>query len=351
MTAAALMILTVGTCDSATRAATRASAFDPREITTRTMSFLPCLNDGASTPKAPRQTSMPSALRTAASSLTERGTRVADRRPPRPRSATSLCRQAFLSTSDSNRDLGSVGTSGAEGLAEADGGDGMAGADGSGRGDGLGRGEGVAGRDGLRREAVDDELDTFTSAVTRPFSCANRVPLKTNWADRLLGSRITYDHALRIADPLRWLASHAHHELTLAPQLIHEGSAISRRRWLYVNFLVWRKLRVVDKARRRGQDFTCRWYQLQVIEHLVEALARVEGTFAPPPHLYRSPELDFLDPTIRQLLTEDGAATQLLDDVDRFLAWGWTQLHDLQQYLTETGQVSATAVADPLATQ
>ncbi|AXI77307.1 nucleotidyltransferase family protein [Peterkaempfera bronchialis] len=149
----------------------------------------------------------------------------------------------------------------------------------------------------------------------------------------------SYDQALRIAAPLRWLAGSA-----------PESQAVTRRRWLYLNFVIWRKLRVVAKARRRGHPFTCRWYQLQVIDHLTEARALLAGGQPPPLHRYTRQALSLLSPPWSDLLTTD-AILGRLRDLDGYLMWAWGELEDVQQRLVARQLLPAAAVTDPLATQ
>lgn len=163
------------------------------------------------------------------------------------------------------------------------------------------------------------------------------------------GGRRTYDRALRIADGARWLRSRSLPNGTGTS--LREGRTVTDRRWRYVNFVVWRKLRVVDKSNRRRQPFTCRWYQLQVIDHLIESEARLAGTVAPPSHLRVAEHLDFLDLHTVGQLTDPARLTSLLVDTGGFLEWGWRMFGQLQDRLVESGRLHPAAVADPLATQ
>jgi hypothetical protein len=153
---------------------------------------------------------------------------------------------------------------------------------------------------------------------------------------------------MRVSEPLRWLTER--HPGLADGATTGEGRQLRRRRWLYLNFVIWRKLRVVDKAARRGQHFTCRWYQMQVVDHLVEAQALLLGVHAPPLHRYDPEGLGFLTAPVLRMLLEQPADTWL-GDTGNFLGWGWHQLHKIQQTLIERAQLSEQATADPLATQ
>ena len=161
----------------------------------------------------------------------------------------------------------------------------------------------------------------------------------------------SYDTALRIADEVRWSIKHGHSALDAPTFKVHDSVSIAGRRWRYLNFVIWRKLRVVDKASRRGQPFTCRWYQLQVLDHLTQALARLAGDFAPPPHLHTAVRPDRPDNELCQVLADPQALSALLADVPTFLRCGWDQLGRLQRALLASGQIAADAIDDPLATQ
>lgn len=160
-------------------------------------------------------------------------------------------------------------------------------------------------------------------------------------ADYLRAGDHTYDNTLRVSDPLRWLAGQ-----TLASQ----NSAIQRRRWLYVNFVIWRKLRVIPKAEKRGLPFTRLWYQLQAVEHLVEAWARLHGAYAPPLLNWNVKTLSFLEQRQVDVLTSP-QATMMLRDTEEFLGWAWREFGKIQRQLVSRGLVPQSAVDDPLATQ
>ncbi|WP_329562080.1 hypothetical protein [Kitasatospora sp. NBC_01266] len=162
-----------------------------------------------------------------------------------------------------------------------------------------------------------------------------------------IGSR-TYDGSMRVAEPLRWLIERQV-ELSGRPA-VDSNSSARHRRWRFLNFIIWRKLRVVNKASQRGHSFTCRWYQLQVVDHLMEAQALLAGTHLPPLHRYESSTLGFLTVPMVRALTEQPAEV-LIGDVQGFLRWGWREFADLQLAMTKRGLLSDQAARDPLATQ
>jgi hypothetical protein len=164
--------------------------------------------------------------------------------------------------------------------------------------------------------------------------------------DRLLSQqRPGYDHAMRVSEPMRWLHAHG---LTGAPT--GDTPATEHLRWRYLNFLLWRKLRVIDKTRRRGLLFTCRWYQLQVVDHLLEARALLAGTHAPPLHRLAGSPSRFARPSLVGLLDEARADTGL-SDVGVFLSQGWRDLGELQDRLVRRRLLDPRDVTDPLASQ
>jgi hypothetical protein len=150
----------------------------------------------------------------------------------------------------------------------------------------------------------------------------------------------TYDSAMRVADSLRWLAGQT-------PVL---GGAVERRRWLYINFVIWRKLRVVAKAEQRGLHFTRFWYQLQVIDHLVESLARLHCGFAPPSSAWSPETLPFLEREWLDLLLTPRFSA-FLKDVEGFVTWAWKEFASIQADLVRRALLPQRAVDDPLATQ
>ncbi|MFD0530365.1 hypothetical protein ACFQ1I_32745 [Kitasatospora arboriphila] len=161
-------------------------------------------------------------------------------------------------------------------------------------------------------------------------------------SDRIVSR--TYDGVMRTAEPFRWLADLAKRDV--GPPGIH----VQKRRWRFINFIIWRKLRVVDKAAKRGQAFTCRWYQFQVIDHLLEALAMLEDEHLPPLHRYGSPGLASLKaPLFTDIALLPTSA--LVGDVQNFLAWGWREFEGLQHTLVKHGLLPREAAQDPLATQ
>ncbi|WP_133259987.1 hypothetical protein [Streptacidiphilus pinicola] len=163
--------------------------------------------------------------------------------------------------------------------------------------------------------------------------------------DLLLSQRPGYDHSMRVSEPLRWLHAHG-----LRGDPAGDTSATENLRWRYLNFVLWRKLRVVDKTRRRGLHFTCRWYQLQVVDHLLEAETLLAGTHAPPLHrLTRAPR-GFTRPPLAGLLDEARADTGL-SDVGAFLSQGWRDLAGVQDRLVRHRLLDPRDVTDPLAGQ
>ncbi|WP_055490372.1 nucleotidyltransferase domain-containing protein [Streptomyces sp. TP-A0356] len=160
-------------------------------------------------------------------------------------------------------------------------------------------------------------------------------------ADHLRSGERSYDRNLRVSDGLRWLAGQA---------LTRQDSVIQRRRWLYLNFVIWRKLRVIPKAQKRGQPLTRLWYQLQAVEHLVEAWARLHGTYSPPVGNWDARTLSFLEQRQIDMLTTPQAAGALRD-TEAFLTWAWHEFAGIQRQLVTRGLVPHTAVDDPLATQ
>lgn len=163
--------------------------------------------------------------------------------------------------------------------------------------------------------------------------------------DQLAGERLDYDRCMRISEPLRHL--YDQHRPGLLPG---EAEHIRRRHWRCINFLIWRKLRVVDKAARRGRLFTCRWYQLQVVDHLAEARALLAGTHAPPLHRLEVDTMPYLTAELAQQIGGPRADV-CFADVTEFLTWGWREFADLQNTLVLEGLLGRRDVADPLASQ
>ncbi|MEY9967544.1 hypothetical protein ABIA33_005615 [Streptacidiphilus sp. MAP12-16] len=164
-------------------------------------------------------------------------------------------------------------------------------------------------------------------------------------SDLAISGRGGYDRQMRISHQLRWLDEHA------GPGgLAEESGRVRRQRWRCVNFLIWRKLRVADKAARRGLLFTSRWYQQQVVDHLVEAQALLAGTEAPALHRLVSQRMPYLTPELADLLGARRADVRMAD-VSEFLTWGWHDFTALQDALVQAKLLDAHDVADPLASQ
>ncbi|WP_042369534.1 DUF4037 domain-containing protein [Streptacidiphilus neutrinimicus] len=163
--------------------------------------------------------------------------------------------------------------------------------------------------------------------------------------DGLLSPRASYDHAMRVSEPLRWMQEHG---LGGAPA--EDTRTVRHLRWRYLNFVLWRKLRVVDKAERRGLIFTCRWYQLQVVDHFLEAQALLTGTHARPLHRLTTTLDGFPRPCLVGLPGEAHPDAGLAD-VSAFLSQGWEDLAELQEHLVRQQLLDPRDVADPLASQ
>jgi hypothetical protein len=167
----------------------------------------------------------------------------------------------------------------------------------------------------------------------------------------------TYDVAMRVCDMLRWLVANGVLDTPLPVQVTSESRSVKRRRSLYYNFLIWRKLRVVEKALRRDQPFNFLWYMLQVAELLLEVIARLQDGFRPPEHQYARevPGLVASSPVaageLGELLLVPAALRRGIDEPDWFLGWGWRMYRDIRDHLVRAGELPDAAARDPLATQ
>lgn len=56
------------------------------------------------------------------------------------------------------------------------------------------------------------------------------------------------------------------------PKLSYPHSMVTEKKLLYLLFIIWRKIRVVNGAFKRENIFNMNWYSLQVIEHILEFL-------------------------------------------------------------------------------
>lgn len=190
------------------------------------------------------------------------------------------------------------------------------------------------GRDLLAPEA-------FHAAARTASRCGEQVlTAGETGAESMASGRSGYDTVMRVSDGLRWLAG----------QVVPGPGAVELRRWLYLNFVVWRKLRVCPKADRRGVPFTGLWYRCQVVEHLAQARARLAGVYCPPVACWNPQTMAFLDPSMRDVCT-GAKGVALVRDPGAFDAWGWREYQRLQGDMVRQGLISEQAAADPLATQ
>lgn len=172
----------------------------------------------------------------------------------------------------------------------------------------------------------------------------------------LLGRHYSYDQALRISDRARWLVRHLDSQLAVPGFKLDESPGIVVRRFCYLHFVLWRKLRVVEKAVRRDQPFNSAWYLLQVVDHFLELFARLDADFLPPEELYGEaltappPELPEAG-YVHGLALGQERILHALRAPREFCQEAWKLFSAVQRELLASGLVSEQAVTDPLSTQ
>jgi hypothetical protein len=207
----------------------------------------------------------------------------------------------------------------------------------------------------LSTVAIPESLEGFVLDVTAEGT-ATYLPDELG-VSALLRWNGTYDLAMRVCDRLRWLVANGVLDTPLPVQVTPESRSVKRRRWLYYNFLIWRKLRVVEKSLRRDQPFNFLWYVLQVSELLLEVIARLQDGFRPPEHQYARevPALIASSPVaadeLGELLLVPAALRRGIDEPEWFLDWSWRMYRDIRDHLVRAGELPDAAAQDPLATQ
>ena len=165
--------------------------------------------------------------------------------------------------------------------------------------------------------------------------------------------RPSYDSALRVSDIARHLA-HRHGARIPVPP---ETSSIVRRRWIYLHFIIWRKIRVIGKAVQRGQRLNVLGYTFQVVAHLLEAASRLRGGFLAPDADW--PKTCAGDPTIGDVLGPDLDAfllrptltSELLASPGALVDALWRMHRNVQRELVRCSLLSERWARDPLSSQ
>lgn len=162
-----------------------------------------------------------------------------------------------------------------------------------------------------------------------------------------------YDIAMRISDHYRYLMRKKRDQSNYK---IYENPNIKRKRFRYYNFVIWRKIRVVEKALKRNDLFLYIWYCIQVIDCLFEVIFRLLGEFIPLNEDYaqvikqKSSKYLQIDKKLLEI-AEGKELTDVLIKTENFASFCWKIYHYLQSIFLKEGFVNEREVQCPLDTQ
>ena len=173
----------------------------------------------------------------------------------------------------------------------------------------------------------------------------------------MTGRKSHYDACMRLCDRARshfsrMTPASADH-LGFDDALFNESDTVRLKRALYANFVIWRKIRVIEKSLKRDLPFVTLWYSSEVILEILRAYYRLAGGWIDwldtPSHLN---QLDIPE-VFRDLLLTPGALQ------DHFLAGKqhhlttifWRTYWTLQDNWRRKKWVEQAHLEDPLATQ
>lgn len=164
-----------------------------------------------------------------------------------------------------------------------------------------------------------------------------------------------YDIAMRISDQFRYLMSMQNQEV---PRIkIHESKSIRRKRFRYYNFIVWRKIRVVEKALKRNDRFVYVWYSIQVVDYFFEITFRLMNEFMPLKEISNEAikKLSNQYLNIDDLLWKIASGHEFMDIVinksENFVQFCWETFHYLQSIFLQKGFINEKEAEWPLDTQ
>ena len=115
----------------------------------------------------------------------------------------------------------------------------------------------------------------------------------------------------------------------------------------YLNFIIWRKIRVIEKAIQRKNLLNQEWYSNQVIEHLIEIMLRLKGYNLPNEliQIHAIKKSNFLEKEVNLLIKS--LKLPIKERVDIY----WRIFHTVQNYLKKKKILSSYNLNNPLITQ
>lgn len=167
----------------------------------------------------------------------------------------------------------------------------------------------------------------------------------------------SYDISMRISDQLRYLVLSGTDTLKFGKYKLSESPNILKKRMLYYNFILWRKIRVVEKSIKRHNLFNYLWYSLQVIEHILELFFRLENQFFPVDEDIQQqcdnlkqayPDVSFI---FWKILCGNDVTNYLLNNKSEFVNLCWEIYKMLQKRMLDNAYISQTDAENPLETQ
>jgi len=168
----------------------------------------------------------------------------------------------------------------------------------------------------------------------------------------LQNKNYNYDIAMRIHDKLRWIILNSNFKKSIPKYVLNESNSIVRKRMCYLNFVLWRKIRVIEKAIKRGQIFNKYWYSTQVLTHFVELLSRVNEKFIVPEEFLTIEfikSIDFVD--VIQWYRNKNFWSILKRYPEIFIEWCWEALTQIQKELQKKGLITRECIDNPLKIQ
>lgn len=195
------------------------------------------------------------------------------------------------------------------------------------------------------------EHETFLTSIGKIRDGINVVTPDELGLGHIHGVGADYDSQMRISDRARSLVSKM--DAKLAQVFESETGSMIRQRARYHNFIIWRKIRVIEKALKRNLPFVALWYTAEAILHVAEASYRNQGAFLPfvdelDPDVIEGPRVE-----IERIFREDGYLHHFFiqGHVEELISVLWDCYRSLQQKWRARGLISEEDRNDPLGTQ
>ena len=159
---------------------------------------------------------------------------------------------------------------------------------------------------------------------------------------------MSYDTANRISDKYKFFT----HQKSASENVLHKQS-------MYYNFIIWRYIRVIDKAIKRKQRFTYLLYISITIRAILKCLAMLADHYLPPTEFLTTDFIKKITSLLKSdtqiqfqnLLNSDNFNEQIINNPQQTISLLWDIYYQIQLLLKNKHNLSDKIIKDPLSTQ